>query len=408
MKRKVFTLLGVGMGMILHATTAVYDTVTVTSGGLFSALTATQLSTVTDLTIKGSISSSDFVTMRDKMPVLANIDISESSVDYNAIPQYAFYSATTYQGSDNLLSIKLPSTITSIGSYAFDNCNNLSSINLPNSITTIGDYSFYGCAFTTLTLPSSLTTIGNNCFQYCQDLTSFIMPSTVTSVGWDMCNACSSLTDVVISSSLTKIAEQMFSKCSSLTSITIPTSIKSIDIMAFQECTALKSVIIPSSVTTIVQDAFAYCSALQKVSIPASVTSIGSDVFYGCTSLDTVYSYRTTPVNITSSSNVFGNVNKSTCILYVPSSSVSQYKAANQWQDFTTINGTLTDIEIVKSLTKSYKIEGNTIVFTDKNTAVYSLLGQRLSDISCQNITLPNGVYFVQTPSGTTKIVLTK
>jgi hypothetical protein len=78
---------------------------------------------------------------------------------------------------------------------------------------------------------------------------------------------------------------------------------------------------------------------LTSVSIPSSVTSIGSNAFLNCSGLTSIYSYTTTPVNLSSSSNVFTGVNTNMCILYVPSGSLSAYQTANQWKDFAHIVG---------------------------------------------------------------------
>ena len=41
--------------------------------------------------------------------------------------------------------VVIPSSVTSIGDYAFSNCTNLDSISIPNSVTVIGQYAFEGC-----------------------------------------------------------------------------------------------------------------------------------------------------------------------------------------------------------------------------------------------------------------------
>jgi hypothetical protein len=67
--------------------------------------------------------------------------------------------------------------------------------------------------------------------------------------------------------------------------------------------------------------------------------------FGNCTSLTSIYAYPTTPVDLNYTtdiihngdippSDVFYNVNKTTCTLYVPANSVSLYQTAYQWQDF--------------------------------------------------------------------------
>ena len=54
--------------------------------------------------------------------------------------------------------------------------------------------------------------------------------------------------------------------------------------------------------------------------------------FYGCKGLTSVTNYATTPQEI--NSNVFENVNKSACTLYVPAESLEAYQAAQVWKDF--------------------------------------------------------------------------
>jgi len=65
-----FTLLGQA-----QVTKTVYST----AGTLYSKMTATELSTVTNLIILGTIDARDFVTLRDNMTKLAVLDISNVS-----------------------------------------------------------------------------------------------------------------------------------------------------------------------------------------------------------------------------------------------------------------------------------------------------------------------------------------
>jgi len=133
---------------------------------------------------------------------------------------------------------------------------------------------------------------------------------------------------------VTSIDGGAFYGCTGLTSVTIPSSVTSIGNGAFEGCTSLTSITIPSSVTSIGAFAFYGCTGLTSVTIPSSVTYIGDDAFYNCTSLKSIYAYPTTPVDLSSSTNVFSGVSTTTCILYVPTGSVSLYQTANQWEAF--------------------------------------------------------------------------
>ena len=67
----------------------------------------------------------------------------------------------------------IPSTVTSIGEYAFYYCGALTSVEIPSSVTSIGEYAFSWCdALTSVEIPSSVTSIGDDVFNDCYALTS--------------------------------------------------------------------------------------------------------------------------------------------------------------------------------------------------------------------------------------------
>ena len=71
-------------------------------------------------------------------------------------------------------------------------------------------------------------------------------------------------------------------------------------------------------------------------SVTYSVTSIGEKAFEYCSGLTSITCEAITPPTLGSVWGVFSNVNKS-IPLYVPAGSVSAYKSADQWKDFTNI-----------------------------------------------------------------------
>ena len=177
----------------------------------------------------------------------------------------------------------IPSSVTSIGDWAFGYCSSLTSIKIPSSVTTIGNYAFMYCSsLTTVEIPSSVTSIGYGTFKGCSSLGIIEIPSSVTSIGHGTFEGCSSLGIIKIPSSVTSIGDYAFNDCGSLTLIEIPSSVTSIGDYAFSGCSSLPLIEIPSSVTLIGDWAFGDCSSLTSIKIPSSVTSIGNEVFYEC------------------------------------------------------------------------------------------------------------------------------
>ena len=200
-----------------------------------------------------------------------------------SIGDWAFY------GCDSLSEVVIPSSVTSIGDRAFAGCGSLSEVVIPSSVTSIGDRAFAGCgSLSEVVIPSSVTSIGDRAFKDCGSLSSIVIPSSVTSIGDWAFYDCRSLSDIVIPSSVTSIGDWAFCGCSSLSDIVIPSSVTRIGNSVFRGCSSLSDIVIPSSVTSIGDWAFGGCGSLSSIVIPDSVTSIGCSAFFDCGSRSSI------------------------------------------------------------------------------------------------------------------------
>ena len=218
---------------------------------------------------------------------ISSINVDNENTKYTSIEGVLFNKGKTqiieYPGGRKEESYNIPSSITSIGSYAFYRCSSLSSVGIPSSVTSIGDSAFNGCSsLSSVGIPSSVTSIGSYAFSGCSSLRSIELPSSVMGIGDCAFNGCSSLRSIELPSSVTRIGDYAFNGCSSLASIELPSSVTSIGNKAFSECSSLASIELPSSVTSIGDYAFSGCSSLASIEIPSSVTSIGKSAFYRC------------------------------------------------------------------------------------------------------------------------------
>ena len=84
----------------------------------------------------------------------------------------------------NIENIEIPSTVTSIGDYAFFNCESLKSIEIPENVTNIGEYAFDYCNnLENLEIPTSVTNIEKGAFAMCYELKKIIIPTSVKYIG---------------------------------------------------------------------------------------------------------------------------------------------------------------------------------------------------------------------------------
>ena len=85
---------------------------------------------------------------------------------------------------------------------------------------------------------------------------------------------------------------------------------------------------IPNSVDRIMYYAFFDCNALTSITIPDSVFLIGDHAFSDCAALTSIYCKATTPPTL------YSTFPDNLINIYVPSSSVDTYKAANYWKNY--------------------------------------------------------------------------
>ena len=146
----------------------------------------------------------------------------------------------------------IPSTVTSIDKYLFQNFKCFNSVSIPGSVQTIGQNAFADCNFSTLTIGNGVQTIGDYAFYQNPNLTSVTIPESVTNCGMYLFENCGNLTSAEVNGAT---SSYMFYNCTNLTSVTIGDKVNYISGGCFQN-TGIASVLIPSNVSSISFDAF--------------------------------------------------------------------------------------------------------------------------------------------------------
>ena len=284
---------------------------------------------------------------------------------FTTIGQYTFKNNDNTDKS-SLVSVEIPSTVTSIGQQAFYRCYYLTSLVIPEGVTEIPtQMAYYTKALENLVLPSTLKTIGSQAFYYAgsaegvsiaaptvipegcttigdyafkfSGVTDVSIPSTLESVGIQLFMSCPNLTTVTCSSKT--IGDLMFSECpalqtvtlyntvtigdraffaksaekSSITSFNLPDTVTSIDDFAFAR-SKVTSIVVPAGVTTLGDGVFKESKSLESAVVLGSIT--GSNMFYGCTNLSKLVF---TEKFDTLGSSAFGYIASSSTIFYTGS-----------------------------------------------------------------------------------------
>ncbi len=261
------------------------------------------------------------------------------SSSYYHISDYAFY------GEKELTQITFPTTVHTIGAYAFGDCSNLVAVkmnnfstidytaligckNLENISISGGNVSRYsvlsGCLYDTsygviikatktasVLANSSVTTIADYAFEG-NTMTTLVMPSNITKVGFGAfagCNQLSELTVDFVGESATSSHAYLgyiFGAASNGENAQyVPTSLKKVTVTgssyvkpyAFYNCSALEEIAVTNPYSQVQVSAFSGCNGLKKVNV-SKVTNYFSSLFDGVipTNLEEVELTATTSI----------------------------------------------------------------------------------------------------------------
>jgi len=167
---------------------------------------------------------------------------------------------------NEIKSLFIKSGVTSIPSYAFENCTNLTSIEFSNSSESLylGSSMFSGS--------NSIQTV-----HYGRNLSGWSAPF----------QGKSTIKKVTFSNNITSIPANSFDGCTGLASVSNFSNVTSIGQQAFKNCSSLGTINIQNKVTEIGFETF-YGAGLTNIAIPSSVISIGSYAFENCKNLTNV------------------------------------------------------------------------------------------------------------------------
>ena len=120
----------------------------------------------TQVTITGYTGSESEVTIPEKID-----DLPVTEIGDEAFNDCMFKSVT------------IPSSVKSIGDYAFESCSSMKQLNLSEGLEEIGEFAFVYCMrLHDVEIPDSVTSIGNGAFSDC-GLASVKIPESVTVIG---------------------------------------------------------------------------------------------------------------------------------------------------------------------------------------------------------------------------------
>lgn len=230
---------------------------------------------ITTLTVTGTIDASDFHFISNSLPDLTSLNLADATV-------------VAYNGKA-VLSGRTSYAANTIPAYALFGTK-LTEVTLPASVTAIETAAFASSAVTSMTLPASVTTLGSDVWAGCTGLTGAVIPNTVTSMGTGCFAGCTDLQVSLFSGSVDSIPARTFAGCSSMQLATISApSLRGIGSQAFANTPALSAISLPQTLTSIADKAF-YGSGIKNLDMQrlSALDQIGDYAFAKCTRLTAV------------------------------------------------------------------------------------------------------------------------
>ncbi len=168
-----------------------------------------------------NIKPSDSNAIEGTVTIPSKVFYEDMELTVTSIKRYAFLDCS------KLKSVTIPASVTSIGELAFQGCSALRGIVVDNEntvydsrdncngiIETATNTLVQGCNSTVI--PSSVMSIGEYAFMSCTEFTDMTIPSSVTNIGAFAFYGCSNITSVILPEGMTNIGENAFGNCTNL------------------------------------------------------------------------------------------------------------------------------------------------------------------------------------------------
>ena len=269
-------------------------TLNVEAGTLSSLIPASKMYEITELKLSGELNVEDLKVIRRMGACrksmedewydghLQHLDISNAEfVGDGIFVCYSKNSCATgnltdrnflFAGMQSLQTIQLPNSMKKVGESTFRECSNLVSLTLPSELTTIDSRAFFQVGPNLM----SIKIDKNNPYYYSDGAILFNKDKSKIVLAKKTLDAYS------VPSSVTQIQSYAFAGCNSLIYLILPSGLTQIEDETFSGCSSLYSLKLPSGVTQIGNSAFKDCSSLRSLTLPSGITQIGNDAFYDC------------------------------------------------------------------------------------------------------------------------------
>ena len=210
----------------------------------------------------------DFLACPDKLRVLT---VAEGST---------FVGGDEFNGCQSLISVTFPSTLRSVGPWAFRGCCRLKSLVLPEGLLEVGESAFDGCnELLSVTIPTTLRMIDRYAFSCCKELASLDLPEGLLDVGEFAFDGCENVRTLHIPGSLSTVKKDIFRNLPNLKVLTFGEGVHVIGDRAFADCNKLSFLALPEGLCDVGEEAFAHCGDIRVLTIPGSLSCVGDRAF---------------------------------------------------------------------------------------------------------------------------------
>lgn len=251
------------------------------------------------------------------------------------------------------------------------------------------------------------------------------LPSSIVNLGFIPFEKNYNLTKITVDENNTALCDidgVLFSKDKSTllyypagkeTTYSVPIGTTIISDHAFSGNEQLTSIELPEGLLSIADDAFQSCIGLTSFTFPSTITLLSYGVIRECNGITEIHSGILSPASVSLGGNVFENIDKETCTLYVPIGTKALYEAADKWKDFKNIvEESATGMVYISMNDITLVVHGNVVEIINApngcQVQIHSMTGQLVYAGNKAIVEIPDCGMYIITACGQSKKIIIK